>query len=169
MRRMYQARRGPLAREPMVWVVLPTMLDLVLAIGHHLLIFAIFGILFGEFLLVRPGLSASAAGRIAQLDLWYGLLAAAIVILGFCRAIFAAKGWAYYSHNAFFWAKIASFAAIGLLSVPPTLEFFRWKKSSSAPADAAVRSVRRYLHIELMLFVLLPIFAAAMARGYGEF
>lgn len=153
----------------MVWVVLPTMLDLVLAIGHHLLIFAIFGILFGEFLLVRPGLSASAAGRIAQLDLWYGLLAAAIVILGFCRAIFAAKGWAYYSHNAFFWAKIASFAAIGLLSVPPTLEFFRWKKSSSAPADAAVRSVRRYLHIELMLFVLLPIFAAAMARGYGEF
>jgi putative membrane protein len=70
---------------------------------------------------------------------------------------------------AFFWAKIASFAAIGLLSVPPTLEFIRWKKSLGAPTDAAVRSVRRYLHIQLMLFVQLPIFAAAMARGYGEF
>jgi uncharacterized membrane protein len=29
--------------------------------------------------------------------------------------------------------------------------------------------VRRYLHAELALFVFLPIFAAAMARGYGEF
>jgi uncharacterized membrane protein len=36
------------------------------------------------------------------------------------------------------------------------------------PNEAAIRGVRRYLHIELMLFVLLPIFAAAMARGYGE-
>ena len=28
---------------------------------------------------------------------------------------------------------------------------------------------RRWLLIELALFALLPIFAAAMARGYGEF
>jgi putative membrane protein len=145
------------------------MLDLVLAIGHHLLIFGIFGILFSEFLIVRPGLTAVAAARIARIDFWYGILAAAVVVLGFCRAVFAAKGWAYYSHNGFFWAKIVSFAVIGLLSVPPTLEFFRWRKSTAAPADAAVKSVRRYLHIEVMLFALLPIFAAAMARGYGQF
>src|ERR1700722_10531236 len=124
------APRGPW-RKTRQFGYYPAMLDLVLAVGHHLLIFAIFGVLIGEFLVVRPGLSVSAAGRIAQLDLWYGILAAAIVILGFCRAIFAAKGWAYYSHNVFFWAKIASFAAIGLLSVPPTLEFSRWKKSAS--------------------------------------
>jgi uncharacterized membrane protein len=29
--------------------------------------------------------------------------------------------------------------------------------------------VRRYLYAELALFALLPAFAAAMARGYGEF
>jgi uncharacterized membrane protein len=29
--------------------------------------------------------------------------------------------------------------------------------------------VRRFLHAELGLFLLLPIFAAAMARGYGQF
>jgi len=38
-----------------------------------------------------------------------------------------------------------------------------------APDDAAIRLARRYIHIEVALFVLLPIFAAAMARGYGEF
>jgi putative membrane protein len=145
------------------------MLDLVLAIAHHLLIFAIFAILFTEFWVVRPGMRADTVARIAAIDLWYGILAAAVVIVGFCRAIFAAKGWAYYSHNAFFWAKLGSFAAIGLLSIPPTLAFIRWRKQGSAPSDAAVGVQRRYLHTELMLFALLPIFAAAMARGYGEF
>jgi putative membrane protein len=144
------------------------MLDLVLAISHHLLIFGIFGIVFAEFWVVRPGVSSAIATRISSIDLWYGIFAAAIVVIGFCRAIFAAKGWAYYSHNAFFWAKMGSFAAMGLLSVPPTREFIRWRRLGTAPDDADIRVVRRYLHMELMLFLLLPIFAAAMARGYGE-
>jgi putative membrane protein len=145
------------------------MLDLSLAIGHHLLIFAIFGILFAEFWAVRPGMGSAAIARIASIDLGYGILAAALIVVGFCRAIFAAKGWVYYSHNAFFWAKVADFAAIGILSVPPTVAFIRWRKSGNSPSDAQVRNVRRYLHAELALFVFLPLFAAAMARGYGEF
>ena len=145
------------------------MLDLLLAVGHHLLIFAIFGIFCAEFWAVRPGMSSATVARISSLDMWYGVLAAAIVVVGFSRAIFAAKGWGYYSHNGFFWAKLAAFAAIGLLSVPPTLAFIRWRKSAVAPSESNVRAARRFLHCELALFVFLPIFAAAMARGYGEF
>src|SRR5258708_1561872 len=98
------------------------MLDLSLAVGHHLLIFAIFGIICAEVWAVRPGLNSAAVARIASLDLWYGILAAAILVVGFCRAIFSAKGWAYYSHNAFFWAKLGTFAIIGLLPVPVSLD-----------------------------------------------
>jgi putative membrane protein len=145
------------------------MLDLILAITHHVLIFAIFGILFAEFTIVRSGMSSATAVRIASMDAWYGAFAVAVLVIGFCRAIFAAKGWAYYSHNAFFWAKIVTFVLISLLSVPPTIAFIRWRKSGLTPDDAAVRTARRYLHLELALFVLLPIFAAAMARGYGQF
>jgi putative membrane protein len=145
------------------------MLDLVLAIVHHVLIFAIFGIVFAEFMVVRPGIAPAAVARIASIDLWYGMCAGAVVVIGFCRAIFAAKGWAYYSHNAFFWSKLTVFAAIGLLSIPPTLAFIRWRRSAVAPDDVAIAAVRRYLHIEVGLFVFLPIFAAAMARGLGEF
>jgi putative membrane protein len=145
------------------------MLDLSLAIAHHLLIFAIFGIMCAEFWAVRPGVTSATVARVASIDLWYGILAAAVVAVGFCRAIFAAKGWAYYSHNAFFWAKILGFAVIGILSVPPTVKFIRWRRSGTAPGDPDIQSVRRYLHAELALFVFLPIFAAAMARGYGEF
>jgi putative membrane protein len=145
------------------------MLDLLLAIGHHLLIFGIFGIICAEFWAVRPGLSGAMVRRIASIDLGYGILSAAVLVLGFCRAIFAAKGWGYYSHNAFFWAKIGTFAAVGLLSLPPTFSFMRWRKLALQPGDGEIQRIRRYLHLELALFMLLPIFAAAMARGYGEF
>ena len=145
------------------------MLDLILAVAHHLLIFAVFGVLLAEFLALRGITSSEAVRRIARINLWYGILATLIVIVGFSRAAFAAKGWFYYSHNAFFWAKISTFAAIGLLSIRPTMAFVRWRRSGTVPDDTALQPLRRYLHIELSLFVFLLIFAAAMARGYGEF
>jgi putative membrane protein len=145
------------------------MIDLALAIAHHLLVFAVLGVLLAEFLSLRSLASSKAVTRIAAIDLGYGILATLIVIVGFSRAAFAAKGWLYYSHNAFFWAKVATFAAIGLLSVRPTISFVRWRRSGTVPDDAAIEPIRLCLHTELGLFVLLPIFAAAMARGYGEF
>ena len=88
------------------------------------------------------------------------------------RATVAAKGWAYYSVNVF-WAKIATFLVVGRSrSSQP------WRSSAGeahpkqdaafAPTADAIRYVRRYLWAEAVLFLLLPIFAAAMARGYGE-
>ena len=145
------------------------MLDLVLAVAHHFLIFAVFGVLLTEFVALRGLASSEAVARIAAIDLWYGVLATLIVIVGFSRAVFAAKGWSYYSHNAFFLAKLATFAVIGLLSVRPTLTFVRWRRSGTVPDKAAIQSLRMYLHVELTLFGFLLVFAAAMARGYGEF
>jgi putative membrane protein len=144
------------------------MFDLSLAIAHHLLIFALFGVLFGELIAVRPGIDSAAVARVGAMDLWYGILAGLILIVGFSRAVFAAKGWAYYEHNAFFWAKIGAFLVIGLLSVPPTIDYIRWRRASVMPSNAQIAKVRRYLYAELALFALLPAFAAAMARGYGE-
>ena len=102
-------------------------------------------------------------------DAGYGVLAALIVIVGFARATFAAKGWTYYAHNAFFWAKIATFIVIGLLSVAPTLAYLKWQRAGASPTDKAVAKARRYLWMEVALFPLLLAFAAAMARGYGMY
>ena len=118
---------------------------------------------------VGRGISFESVAAVARVDLWYGILAAMILIVGFARAIFAAKGWFYYSHNGFFWAKIATFVLVAILSVPPTLQFLKWGRLSVAPSDRDVRRVQVFLYAELVLFALLPIFAAAMARGYGEF
>jgi putative membrane protein len=144
-------------------------LDLVLAILHHLFVFALFAALVAELAMVGRGMGTAVVTRVAAIDPWYGALAGLVLIVGFARAIFSAKGWDYYAHNAFFWAKIGTFLAIGLLSLPPTLEFLRWRRTNTLPTDKAVTMVRRYLWTEVALLPLLPVVAAAMARGYGSF
>ena len=118
------------------------MLDLILAIAHHVLIFALFGVLVAEFILVRRTMDQAMAGRIAAIDLWYGILAGAIIVIGFSRAIFAAKGWNYYAHNIFFWAKIGTFAVIGILSVMPTLRYLRWRRENASRRSGDRRDAR---------------------------
>jgi uncharacterized membrane protein len=95
--------------------------DLHLAIAHHLLIFLLAGILAFEIGVIRLTMTGADINRVGRVDAWYGILALAIVAVGFSRAIFAAKGWGYYSINGFFWAKMAAFAAVGLLSIVPTV------------------------------------------------
>ncbi|MBV9063432.1 MAG: DUF2214 family protein, partial [Alphaproteobacteria bacterium] len=121
---------------------------------------------------VRGGMTAKDISRLARADAWYGVLAAAIFAVGFSRAVFAAKGWGYYSANMFFWAKIGAFAIVGLLSILPTLAYLRWRRaarteSTYVPPEKDVRDVRRILWLEALVFAFIPLFAAAMARGYG--
>jgi putative membrane protein len=149
------------------------VIDLALAIAHHLLVFSLAGILAFEIGSIRPSITRDDVLRIARVDLWYGILAAAILVVGFTRAIFAAKGWAYYSVNVLFWAKMCAFLIVGLLSIAPTVALIRWRKASErdpafSPPQDAVRGIRRFLWAEAALFALIPTFAAAMARGYGS-
>jgi putative membrane protein len=147
--------------------------DLLLAIAHHLLIFALAGVIAYEFAVVRPGMTAPDIQRVGRVDLWYGILAGLILIVGFTRANVAAKGWEYYAHNHFFWAKIATFIIVGLLSVRPTMAFIAWRKALKAdpgalPAPEAILLMRRFIWAQVVVFALIPVFAAAMARGFGE-
>jgi putative membrane protein len=147
--------------------------DLVLAILHHLLVFMLAGVLAFEIGTVNLGMKRDAILGVGRVDNGYGILAVAIIVVGFVRAIVAAKGWAYYAVNLFFWAKIATFVVVGLLSIVPTVAFIRWRNAlksdaAFAPPVDAIRRIRFYLWAEAALFLLIPVFAAAMARGYGE-
>jgi putative membrane protein len=146
--------------------------DLLLAIAHHLLIFTLFGLLVTEMVMLRPELPRSTLLRLAKIDMAYGIVAGLIIIIGFCRVHFGLKGAAFYEHNPIFWAKIASFIAIGLFSIPPTLRIIRWRRASNAdptfrPDAAAIAGVKRLMHIEGVGFIFVLVFAAMMARGIG--
>jgi putative membrane protein len=147
--------------------------DLVLAIVHHLLVFSLAGVLAFEIGAVRPTMKRDDILGVGRVDTGYGILALVIIVVGFIRANVAAKGWAYYEVNLFFWAKIATFVVVGLLSIVPTVAFIRWRNAlksdaALAPPVDAIRRIRFYLWAEAALFLLIPVFAAAMARGYGE-
>jgi putative membrane protein len=148
--------------------------DLHLTIAHHLLIFLVAGILAFEIGVIRLTVTGADINRVGRVDAWYGILALAIVAVGFSRAIFAAKGWGYYSINGFFWAKMAAFAAVGLLSIVPTVRIISWRRALAkdaafAPAGGDILKVRRLLWAEVAVFALIPACAAAVARGYGSF
>jgi putative membrane protein len=146
--------------------------DLLLAIAHHLFVFALAGILFAEFALLKPGLGGRNLSLLGRLDGAYGGLALAIIVIGVCRVFFGLKGWEYYVGNHAFWGKMAAFLIVGLLSVPPTLRIIKWRREAGStdgyevPAGE-IATMRRYVHGELAFFALILVFAAMMARGYG--
>ena len=82
------------------------------------------------------------------------------------------KGAEFYLANLVFWAKIAAFAVVGLLSAPPTIRILRWRRSvrmapDFVPPAEEIAGVRRFMRLEAGVFFLIPVFAAMMARGYG--
>ena len=149
------------------------MTDLALAIVHHLIVFGIAAVLAAELALMRPAaMSSQTVKLLGRFDAAYGLLALAILVAGFIRVWYGAKGPDFYLHNHAFWGKIAAFAVVGLISIKPTLRIAAWRKALKAdaafmPALAEVGSLRRLLLIEIHVFALIPIFAAMMARGVG--
>lgn len=150
------------------------MTGYLLAVAHHLIVFALAILVALEISLLKPPLDAARIARVARIDMVYGLLAAAIIVLGFTRAAIGAKGWYFYSHNLYFWLKIGSFGLMGILSALPTARFLRWRRLSKAdpawlPPEQEVRRVRLLLHAEATLLLPIIVFAAAMARGYGLF
>ncbi|MFC5477312.1 DUF2214 family protein [Massilia suwonensis] len=149
------------------------MTDLALAIVHHLIVFGIAAVLAAELALMRPAAMSSQTVRLlGRFDAAYGLLALAILAVGFIRVWYGAKGPDFYLHNHAFWGKIAAFAVVGLISIKPTIRIAAWKKRLKAdaafmPALDEVGTLRRLLLIEIHVFALIPIFAAMMARGVG--
>jgi putative membrane protein len=143
------------------------VLDLTLAILHHLAVFALVATLAMEGVMLRA--TTIDVPRLAKLDARFGMTAMLVIVIGVTRVIWGGKGWAFYAENPFFWGKIACFVAIGLLSIGPTVMFLRWRKAAAAdagfapPADQRQRA-RVLVGLQGVLLVPLLGFAAAMAR-----
>ena len=149
------------------------LVDLLLATGHHLLVFALVAMLVAEAVLLRGALDAPTLQRLARLDAGYGASAGLLLIVGLCRVAFGLKGHDFYMHNPWFLAKLGSFVLVGVLSIVPTVRFLRWRKTMRAnpgfvPPPSEQARLRGVLRLELALLAVIFALAAAMAR-YGGF
>ncbi len=147
------------------------MLDeAIAAYAHYLSIFCTLALLVAEFALFRPRMAAATVRLLPRLDLLYLVAVIAIVVTGLLRVFFFAKGAAFYAASEFFWVKMALFAIVGLLSLPPTFAFIANRKAAAGEAalDLAperFRRIRAFIVAELAVFALIPLAAALMARG----
>jgi len=146
--------------------------DLVLAMLHHLLAFSLPAVIATEFMLVRGEQTPASVRQLARIDRHYGFMAAAVILVGIGRVVYGLKGWEFYVYNWVFWAKMAAFLAVGLISIRPSMRYVAW--NSRIAADPAYRvpapelaAVRAQVLAQALVFALIPLLAAAMARGYG--
>lgn len=147
-------------------------LESLLAWLHFLAIFLLVTALATQAVLLRPDLTPDTVRRLARYDRLYLVAAVAVLVTGVLRLVLGAKGADFLMPNPWFHAKIGLFVVIGLISIIPTTAFLRWTRHARADAayvpDAAqIKRARRYVMIEAHLLILLPLFAAMMARGVG--
>ncbi|MGH6951702.1 MAG: DUF2214 family protein [Vitreimonas sp.] len=144
--------------------------DAALSYLHFVFAFILVGAIAAEAFVLRLPVDARVARLLLRIDLFYGLSAVGVILAGVARVSWGAKGAGFYAAQPTFWAKMALFAVVGLISIAPTRAFFRWVKAAGVDAAYTVsepeaKRVRRLVMIELHMLALVPLFAALMARG----
>ena len=140
---------------------------------HFVFVLILAGALAAEAFMLRLPVDGRVARVLLRIDLFYGISAVGVILAGVARVLWGAKGAEFYGAQPFFWAKMAVFAAIGLISILPTRAFMRWVKQSNqvptfAPPEAEVKRVRRLVMIEVHLLAFVALFAVLMARAIGS-
>ncbi|HWT04425.1 MAG TPA: DUF2214 family protein [Xanthomonadales bacterium] len=141
-----------------------------LAYAHFICIFALASLLVGELFLLRKTLPADLVRRLQAIDRWYGIVAGLVIASGLARLFLGVKGAAFYTHNPVFWTKMALFVAVALLSIVPTVAYVRWNARRQADGsivldDTEFTRLRRFLWLQVGLFLFIPLCATFMARG----
>jgi putative membrane protein len=147
--------------------------DAALSYLHFVFAFILVGAIAAEAFVLRLPVDGRVARLLLRIDLFYGVSAVGVILAGVARVFWGAKGADFYSGQPLFWAKMATFAVVGLISIAPTRAFFRWVRAASQDAahvvsEAEARRTRRLVLIELHVLALVPLFAALMARAIGS-
>ena len=148
-------------------------LDAILAYLHFTSIFAFFAFLTVETMMMRGALDEKAVRLLGRVDLWYFGSAIAVLVTGFSRLMWGAKGPDFYLASWPFYAKVSLFVLVAILSVGPTLRFIHWRRMFERDAswtvpEAERKRVRRTIMIEVHIAALIPLLAVMMARGLGH-
>lgn len=143
-----------------------------LVFGLHYIAFAVaLACLSVQLFNLREGRLRSdlRVGLLVRVDSLYGIAALLSIATGLLRVFVYGKGAAYYATHPVFWTKMAVFAAIGLLSAYPTMQFLKNRDLSLidwfSNRPAQVTRIRRIIRVEILLYLALPFLAAQLAWG----
>lgn len=143
-------------------------IEILLRYLHFICIFAIVSSLVAEHLLLKPSLKRKEIGRLAKIDGIYGF--AVLVLLAAGMTLWLGghgKPMEFYTQNALFQTKLGLFLVIGLLSIYPTVFFFKKRKGDPAELVEIPNSILWTIRLELLIVFMIPLLAGLMAKGIG--
>ncbi len=144
--------------------------ELFLRYIHFISIFAIVGTLVSEHLLLKPMVRRADILRLSRIDAVYGMAALTLLTAGLTLWLGGiGKPASFYSQNWIFHIKLTCFAAIGILSIYPTVFFIKNRKGNPVDEVTIPKAIFLCIRIEILLLFVIPILAGLMSRGVGYF
>jgi putative membrane protein len=146
--------------------------DALLAYFHFAAMIGMASMLAAEFVALAQVEAPLQLRRLKRLDGLYGLFALLTLGSGLARLLWGPKGSAFYLDNPVFHIKISLFVLVGLISIYPTIQYFKWAESANthaafAPPAAVSGRIRSLIIAQLAVLALIPLAATLMARGIG--
>ena len=145
-------------------------LSAALAIIHHLLLFGLISILFGQYAILKFRVDLAKSVFLIKLNQWYVFVLVGTVAIGMGRVFYGDKPSLYYLTNVFFWIKIASILALLIYGVKMVGIFKTLHQSASKGNDFQSDQWRqksyRMVFTQMHLFPIPIIAAVFLAKGY---
>jgi putative membrane protein len=133
----------------------------------HLLAALVFaGALIIENMAIKPVINQEDAHNLARVDGICGMAALVIIACGLALWLWVGKPADFYNTNPVFHLKLGLLAILITSAVYPALFFFRHRKTEQEQISVP-KAVQLLLRFEIILLLLIPLLAWAMARGIG--
>lgn len=135
---------------------------------HFVSILTMAGTLTAELVLLRSSLTRRDLGRIAIIDGIYGVSAVVLLAAGLTLWLGSyTKPSSYYSSNWIFITKLSLVAAVGILSIYPTIFFLRQRRGDPNEQVTLPTVLLWSVRAEVVLLAVIPFLAGLMSRGIG--
>ncbi|MTI20889.1 DUF2214 family protein [Fulvivirga sp. RKSG066] len=134
---------------------------------HFLGIMIVFAMVVVEFVLIQKQVSRKLVKKLFVIDGIYGLSSLIVVAAGLYLWFGTGKPEAYYNQNGLFHAKVGLFVLVGILSLWPTVFYFKNRKGASDDVITIPSRIKKIVLVELVLLIIIPVLATLMAQGVG--
>lgn len=134
---------------------------------HFLGIITLAASLVLQHILIKPSLSRQEMKKISITDIIYGISALTVFTTGFLLWFTVGKPRAFYTQNMLFMIKITLFFVVALISVYPSIYFFKNRKGNISDIITPPKSIIMAIRLELLLLLVIPFLATLMAKGIG--
>ncbi|MEO0556410.1 MAG: DUF2214 family protein [Bacteroidota bacterium] len=134
---------------------------------HFIGILIVFGMVLSELVLVQKELKRSVIKRMFVFDGIYGAFSLVVVGAGLYLWLGIGKSAEFYTSNPLMHAKVGLFILVGVLSLWPTVFYFKNRKGRIDEVVKVPSYIKRIIQIELGLLIIIPLLATLMAQGVG--